>query len=416
MSRPTVTRAAIIAALLKKEFLAYRRDTLYLFLTALVIIMIIVMFYVIPDSVEESISLAVSPPVATLIDNGRAELLRLGATDEQLAELDTADLTEGEEGLDLVEFDNADDLEAVIEGRLEAWRTEDGALVLRDKEAGDEKPADATRMSLDIGIAFPPGFIGDIAAGKDGIGVTVFSDAAVPPEIQGAMTSFVREAGYQLAGKKLPVTMPNEDSIVLGTDRAGEQISIRDKLIPMFAFLILLMETFSMSSLISVEVLQRTATAVLVTPARVSDFLTAKTIFGTGSALLQGVVVLAVVGAFTADNWSIMLVTMLLGAMMFTGIAMIVGSAGKDFMGQLFYSMTFIIPMMIPAFAVLFPGTAAPWVQAMPTYPVMNTLVEASVYEANWSDVWAQLLYGLAWVGVLYGAGLVILKRKVESL
>jgi ABC-2 type transport system permease protein len=415
MSAP-VTRPQIVAALLKKELIAYSRDKLYLFLTGMVLIMIVVLFRVVPDSVDEQISLAVSPPIATIIDNGRDSLRALGATDDQLAELEDADLAEQEEGLDLVEFESADELRAVVEGELEAWRTDSGGIVLRDKKAGEEKPVDAERIALDIGIAFPPTFIGDVATGRKGTEVTVYSDAAVPAEIEGAMTSFVREAGYQLAGRALPVTMPDEDRIVLGTDRAGDQVSMRDKLIPMMAFLILLMETFSMSSLISVEVLQRTATAVLVTPAKIGDFLAAKTIFGTGLALAQGLIVLTFVGAFTAGNWSILVVTMLLGAMMFTGIAMVVGSAGKDFMGQLFYSMAFIIPLMIPTFSVLFPGSAAPWVQAMPTYPVINTLVEASIYKAGWSEVWTQLVYAFAWVVAIYGAGLFTLKRKVETL
>lgn len=415
MSAP-VTRPQIVGALLKKEFIAYSRDKLYLFLTGMVLIMIVVLFWVVPDSVDEQISLAVSPPIATLVDDARETLMAMGATEEQLAELDRADLAESEEGLTLIEFDSADDLRGVVEGDLEAWRTDAGELVLRDRAAGEDRPENAERLTLDIGIAFPETFITDVATGREDIEVTVYSDAAVPDEIQGAMRSFVREAGYQLAGRELPVVMPDDDSIVLGTDRAGDQVSLRDRLIPMMAFLILLMETFSMSSLISTEVLQRTATAILVTPARIGDFLAAKTIFGTGLALTQGLIVLALVGAFTATNWSILLVTMLLGAMMFTGIAMVVGSAGKDFMGQLFYSMLFIIPLMIPTFSVLFPGAAAPWVQAMPTYPVINTLVEASIYGAGWADVWMQLGYALAWVVAIYGAGLFALKRKVESL
>lgn len=411
-----VSRPRIVGALLKKELIAYSRDKLYLFLTLLVLIMIVVLAWTVPDSVNEEITLAVSPPLATLLEDARETFVEMGATEEQLAQLDSADLAEGEEGLRLVEFSSAEGLRAVIEGDLEAWRTDAGELVLRDRAAGDDAPADAERLAVDIGIAFPDGFITDVATGSERVAVTVFSDAAVPDEIRGAMTSFVREAGYQLAGRELPVTMPDEDSIVLGVDRMGDQISLRDKLIPMMAFLILLMETFSMSSLISVEVLQRTATAILVTPAKVGDFLAAKTIFGTGLALTQGLIVLALVGAFTAANWSILLVTMVLGAMMFTGIAMVVGSAGKDFMGQLFYSMMFIIPLMIPTFSVLFPGSAAPWVQVLPTYPVINTLVEASIYDAGWGDVAAQLGYALAWVVAIYGAGRFMLKRKVESL
>ena len=109
--------------------------------------------------------------------------------------------------------------------------------------------------------------------GDEAVTVTVYSDANVPEEIQGAMTSFVREAAYQLAGQELPVTMSDEESIVLGEDRAGDQVTLQDKLRPMLIFMMLLMETFSMSSLVSTEVLQRTVTAVLVTPAKIGDFL-----------------------------------------------------------------------------------------------------------------------------------------------
>ena len=415
MSR-TVSRGEILGALLKKELIAYSRDKLYLFLTLLTLVFVVGIFWVVPDSVEESITLGVAPPIQTLLDEGIETLRALGATEDQLAEFRDADLAEGEEGFALVEFESAEDLAAVIEGTLQAWRTDEGALVLRDREAGEDRPGDAERVRVDIGIGFPASFIGDVATGAEGVTVTVYSDADVPEEIQGAMTSFVREMAYQFAGRQLPVEMPDDETIVLGTDRMGDQVSMREKLIPMLAFMMLLIETFAMASLISVEVLQRTVTAVLVTPARVVDFLTAKSIFGTGLALSQGLIVLALVGAFTAQNWWLLLITMLLGAMMFTGVAMIVGAAGKDFMGQLFYAMLFTVPLLIPAFSVLFPGSAATWVQVLPTFPLLEALVNITIYEAVWADVWRSFALGAAWLVVLFGAGLVILKRKVESL
>ncbi|MDZ4178853.1 MAG: ABC transporter permease [Coriobacteriia bacterium] len=414
MSSP-VSRGEIVTALLKKEFVAYSRDKLYLFLTLLTLVAVVSIFWIIPDSVDESITLAVTPPVQTVLDDGAEALRAMGATDEQLAEIRDADLSEAEEGLELVEFESAEDMAAVIEGRLEAWRTEAGELVLRDR-AADEKPADAGKLSVGLGLALGDGFIGDVAAQRKGVTVTVYSDAGVPDEIRGAMTSFVREAAYQLAGRQLPVEMPDEETIVLGTDRVGDQVSMREKLIPMLAFMILLMETFSMASLISVEVLQRTVSAVLVTPARIGDVLAAKSIFGTGMALFQGLLVLGLIGAFTASNWWLLLITMFIGAMMFTGVAMIVGSAGKDFMGQLFYSMMLTIPLIIPAVSVLFPGSAATWVKLIPTFPVLDALVNISIYEAAWPDVWRSFALGAGWVVVLFGLGMVALKRKVESL
>ena len=204
--------------------------------------------------------------------------------------------------------------------------------------------------------------------------------------------------------------------IVLGVDRAGDQVTLRERMRPLLLFMVLLMETFSMASLVSTEVLQRTVTAVLVTPARVADFLIAKTVFGTVLSLGQAFIILALIGGATAQNWSLLLATLLVGALMFTGVALFVGSAGKDFMGQLFLAMLVTIPLLIPAFAVLLPGSAAPWVQALPSYPVIDVLVSAMLYGANWSESAGSLAVATAWLVVLTGLGWVTLKRKVESL
>ncbi|MBN2847790.1 MAG: ABC transporter permease [Coriobacteriia bacterium] len=415
MSRP-ISRPAIIGALLKKELTAYSRDFIYLGLTLVVLIMFPILFHILPDSVDETITIAVSPPMEVLVADARDAFIAMGATKEQLAQLDELDLTEAEEGLLLVEFEDEQQMSRVVEGTLEAWETEAGDLVLRDTEAGDEKPKDAERINLDIGIAFPASFIADVAASKSGVSVTVYSDADVPAEIQGAMRSFVRELAYQFAGKELPVDFPEEEAVVLGPDRLGDQVTLRERMRPMLLFMILLMETFSMASLISTEVLHRTVTAVLVTPAKVGDFLAAKTIFGTFMSMSQALIMLALIGGLTAQNWSLVLVVLLMGAIMFTGVALFVGSAGKDFMGQLFYAMLFTVPLLIPTFSVLLPGSVASWVRVLPSYPIVDVLVGSMVYGATWSDSIGSLAYAAAWLVVLYVAGLVALKRKVETL
>ncbi len=255
-----------------------------------------------------------------------------------------------------------------------------------------------------------------VLAGASDLTVTVYTGPGTPDEVREAARALVREAGLQLTGKQLPVTFPTEREIVLGEDRAGRQIPLRARIRPLFAFMILLMETFSMASLISNEVLHRTVTAILVTPTRLADVLLAKTIFGTGLALTQGVVVLAFVGAFTAENWLLLLITMTLGAVIFTAVAMIIGAAGKDFLGQIFYAVLFTIPLIIPAFAVLFPGSAAPWVRIIPPYPIISVLVDTVIYERGFAQTWPSLAFAVAWTAALYAVGLVTLRRKVASL
>lgn len=406
----------IIKSIMRKDLISYARNKLYLFLTVLSLVLFAVIFWLIPDTVDEKITLAIAPPLEQVVEESMAELLRMGVPPEQLAQLSEMDLSETEdEGIRLIELESAEELSRVVAGELKAYRVDDGTVIIHDPSLGRAIPERGEIISLNIGIAFPESFIARVATGRDSK-VTIYSDAAVPTELQGAMQSFVRELAYQFAGRELPVTLPEEETIILGTDRMGEQISMQQRMRPIMALVILMMETLAMASLISTEILQRTVTALRVTPMKISHFLTAKTIFGTLLALGQGLLILVLIGTFTAGNWLLLTVTMLLGALLFTGAAMIIGSAGKDFMGQLMHAMLYIIPLMIPAFAVLFPGSAAIWVKLIPSYPVVDLLVGVTMYNVGWSESWPALLYSAAWVTVFYILGLLVLKRKVETL
>lgn len=420
MSAP-VSRASLVGALLKKEAIAYSRDTLYLTLTLASLVMVVALYWVMPSSVDDSFTLVVSPSIATMAQQSEEQFRAMGATDEQIAALGQADLS-GQDGVNVVEFENESDLVAVVSGESQAWVTESGQLVIQPTGSDTDAPEGATEVGATIGISFPEAFFAKAALAASGAPgavapqVTVYADADVPAEYRNAMESFVRELAFQMAGTQLPVELPSQDDIILGTDRSGDQFTMREKLVPILAIMILMMETFSMSSLISIEVLQRTVSAILVTPVKVLDFLVAKTVFGTGMALVQGVVVLALVGAFTGQNWAVLLLILLIGSMMFTGVAMIVGAAGKDFIGQLFYAMMMTVPLLIPAFAVIIPGSTAAWVQVLPTYPLINSLVNATLYEQTFAELLPSIGLAAAWLVAIFGTGWAVLSRKVRSL
>ena len=88
-----VSRPTIIGALLRKELVAYSRDLVYLALTLVLLVVIPLLFRFLPDSVDETITLAVSPSLTTLVADARADLEAGGATPDQLAMLDELDLT-----------------------------------------------------------------------------------------------------------------------------------------------------------------------------------------------------------------------------------------------------------------------------------------------------------------------------------
>ncbi|MDW7728642.1 MAG: ABC transporter permease [Bacillota bacterium] len=413
--RKRISNSEILLAILKKDARVYSRNLIYLFLTILGLAVFVTIFWLVPDEVEEEITFAVSPSLSTLISEGREELLAIGFPAEALEQLDELETAFTEEGLMLVELEDEELLKQVISGEIEVYKTDQSRLLFYDPEGDQKKPANLSRVNLQIGIAFPAAFLSEAVRGEIPK-VIVYADAAVPEELRGAMEGFIRELTFQLAGSELPVELPEEDTIILGVDRMGAQISMQTRMRPLIAFFMLMMETFALASLISNEVLQRTVTALLVTPMRVGHFLMAKTIFGTVLALGQALIVLALVRAFTADNWSLLLVTIILGALLFTAVAMLVGAAGKDFIGQLMFSMLFLVPLMIPSFAVLFPGSVAAWVKVLPSYPIVRLLYDVTVHNALWSDSVDSLIYALLWVVVIYGAGLFVLRRKVATL
>ena len=162
-------------------------------------------------------------------------------------------------------------------------------------------------------------------------------------------------------------------------DRVGDQVPFREKIRPLFAVLALVVETFALSSLIATEIQARTVTAVLVSPTRVSDFLAAKGILGAGTSLRASRAPVAH-HRLVRQPAGHPAVRALVGRGVGDRLGLIAGAAGKDFIETLFYGMAFMIPLMIPAIAVLFPGTAAVWVKILPSYGLVQAVVQASAY------------------------------------
>ncbi|MFO8192852.1 MAG: ABC transporter permease [Bacillota bacterium] len=409
------SHSSLLLAVLKKDLRLYSRNMIYIFLTVISLVFFVVIYWIVPDTVDEDINFAITPPISVLVNDGLKSLSAQGVPESVLEQAKEIEAGFEEEGLGLVEFENEEELKKVIRGELEVYRTDQGQFIIHDPAGDQKKPAKAEKVNLDIGMSFPPTFLRDAALGEKPK-VTVYADAAVPDEIRNAMEGFVSELAYQVAGYELPVELPDEEAIILGEDRLGDQISLRGKMRPLLAFFIMMMETFALASLISNEVLQRTVTALLVTPLKVWHFLLAKTIFGTALAMSQSVIVLLFVGSFTTDNWHLLLTIILLGSLLFTAVAMFVGAAGKDFIGQLMFSLLFLIPLLIPSFAVLFPGSVASWVSVLPSYPIVRLLYDVTIYDALWADSLGWLLYALLWAVVIYSVGLFVLKRKVATL
>lgn len=371
------SRLAIIGAIMLKDVRALSRDVFWAGITVVSLIAYPVVFLFLPDEVEESITVGIR----------QSDLpLALGAFGAM------------EKGLELVEFDTAEQLRAAVAGE------------------GDEEAA-----AVDVGLAFPDGFLRAARAGE-ATTVEVFVNSEVPLEIRGVLSSGLREMVHAIGTvgrggmieEAFPVTWPEFDTVVLGEDRMGKQVPFRDRIRPLIAFFVLLVESLALAGLVAVEVQSGTVHAILVTPARPADVLLAKGLLGTLLAFSQAAIVLALIGAFSGPVL-LPLVVVLLGAAMMAGIGLIAGSAGKDFLGTMMYAALFLVPLMIPTIAALFPGTASGGVRILPSYGVIEGLIATTAYGAGFTEILPHLAAAGAWVGVLFGSGLVVLRRKVTT-
>lgn len=360
-----MNRGRIIWAIVRKDVAQMSRDRFFVFITMLALVGYVALFWAMPDTVDETIRLGVhGTGIETL-------LARLG----------------DQEGLALTNFDTSEALQTAVEEK---------------------------QNQLAAGIDFPDGFLSAVATGRQTT-VRVFVPAGTPPEIREAMRSMVRELAYMIAGNRPPVSAPAEEAMVLGPDRTGDQISMQERMRPLLAIFALMMEMFAFAALIAEEIRSRTVTAILVTPARTSDFLAAKTLLGTGLAFAEVAVLMVAIRSF-GGRPLVLAAALLLGAFLVTGLALLAGATGKDFIEILFWSMFLMIPIMIPAGAALFPGTPATWIQVLPSYGMTEAIVRATSYGAGWSETAPFFAMTVAWSAVAFGAGVFVLKRKVETL
>lgn len=355
-----------IGAIIRKDLSEFSRNRFFVFITLLVLVFYVAMFWFLPDSVDETVRIGVSNTILSTDVGGVTE--------------------SGTAGFALEIYGSEEELRVAVE------------------EGRDDIVA---------GIAFPPDFVESAAAGETPT-VRLLVPAGLPAEIELLLEGAVTEIAFGIAGVAPPVD-PITEAVVLGIDRAGDQISLQQQMRPMILIMVLMVETFALASLVAIEIQQRTAVAVLATPVSVTEFLAAKGIFGVGLAFFEVVLLGILIGAF-AVNAPALLVILLFGAVLVTGFGMIAGSYGRDFMGTLLVAMLFMIPLMIPAFGALFPGSSPAWVKIIPTYGLVDAMLRITVDGEGWTQIAPALLLLAAWGVVAFVTGAFILRRRVATL
>jgi ABC-2 type transport system permease protein len=363
--------ASIVRAIVAKDLLTFRRNRFLMLITFLVIVVWGVVYQFLPTTVDETFS------VGVVVEEG-ALPTSLGFSPESL---DSADET----GVQVSVYPDRASLETAV----------------------DEGTA------VQAGLVIPSGFAAELVA--DGRPtVTLVVPAGLPAQYDQMLRSAVAEIGYALSGTPAPIDLAASTTIV-GTDRVGDQLSLADQMRPLLLIVVLMMEIFALATLVAGEIAERTAVAILATPASARDLIAAKMVFGTAMAFGEAVLVGILIQAF-GTNPVLILVALFLGAVVVTGLGLLAGSFGRDFMDTLILGILFMIPLMIPAMAALFPGAGPDWVMVLPTYGVVHVVVGASAGTLSWADAALPLLTLVGW-GITLGAlGAMTLRRRVARL
>jgi ABC-2 type transport system permease protein len=350
--------AGIVGALVAKDFKLFFRNRFFALITVLGLAAFAGMFYLLPNTVNEELEIGlVSPPlppsIASLLD---------------------------EEGASLVRYDTEDALTA--------------AIAAGDIPAGIVLPSDLAQM---------------LASGQKGR-VKIYFASDFPEDMKQTYIIFVQELAFMAKGQGLNIEGEAE---VLGVDRAGAQVPPRERMLPLLAVFVLMMETMGLANLISGEVAGGTLRALLTTPLRVEGLFVAKGITGVAFTFTQAALLVAVTGGLNQQPL-IVLTALLLGSLLVTGIGFLIASVTKDILSVLGLGVLALIILALPAFGILMPGTVSQWVRVIPSYYVVDTIFQAANFSIGWSDVAGNMLILLASSVVFLALGVIVLKRKFQ--
>lgn len=348
--------ARLIMTLIKKDLTLFTRNRFYFIITIVGLVMYILMYFVMPKTMDETLKLGLYAPGMPSFENSLVS----------------------DRGIEAKSFTTLEEL--------------------REAVMRNEYPA---------AIALPEDLLTKLAKGEKPV-VTVYFAASAPEEMKGAVTALVNQLAYLATGQAILLEMQSE---VLGPDLIGAQIPWRDRFIPMMAIMIMGTEILSLASLISTEVEQNTVRALLVTPLKLRHLFTAKAILGIGLAFIQVLLFMIAVGGLSQEPLT-MILGLFIGSVLITGLGFLVASLARDMMGVTTWGMIVTIIFFIPALGGMIPGMLSGWAKVLPSYHLTDTISLLSNYGASFHDISGHFLIMLGWSAAFAVIGIMTLGRR----
>jgi ABC-2 type transport system permease protein len=349
---------SMIFALVRKDISLYFKNKFFAFVTILALVAYIGLFFLMPKTVNEKISLGFYAPSFpdAVWDHYKSE------------------------EVNLFHYSSLDSLKQAV--------TDDKASV---------------------GFAFPDDFLQKMYSGEQP-NAQIFIKSDLPDEYREAYTLVLEEITQQLAGHSLNVTT---NEVVIGTDMAGMRIPPRNRMLPNLAILILMVETMGLAALISSEVEAGTLRALLVTRLRPIGLFISKGITGVVMAFTQVLLLLVITGGLQQKP-GLILTALLLGSILITGISFLVASLARDVMSVIAWGMIAMIVLAIPSFNVMLPGLTTDWIKIIPSYYLIDVLNKVFNYGMGWQAATTNLLVLLGLSILFFIGGVAAIRRKMQ--
>lgn len=282
-------------------------------------------------------------------------------------------------------------------------------LIIRNMKNEDELKQAVTDKELHIGISIPEDIQKSLISGKKPQ-IFVYYSSDLSDEIKEMYTILIGEMINEMSGFEIDI---DQVEIVLGPDMGGKQIPYRDRMLPLFAVMLLVTETLGLANLITSELESGTIQALLTTPMKVIDLFVGKGVTGVFLAFSPAALLMIITGSLT-QNVLLIITSLLLGSIMVTGLAFFIASISKDMMSVIAWGTLLMIVLFIPAFTVIFPGPVSGWIKAIPSFFLVDTLHRAVNYDIGWSGNLNNIMFLIGFNIVFVLLGIITLKRKVK--
>lgn len=277
---------------------------------------------------------------------------------------------EATDSVDLVVVDSADDVVKMVKDK----KVDVGAVFAADTA---EKLQAGERISVDLYVN----------------GESLAKNRAIAAA---AITGAVRNVSPEVP----QITI---EQVKLGEEKA---LSFMEMLLPLFVILIIVLGAYLLpASFIVNEKEKRTITALLVSPATLTEILSAFGLVGMIVSLVMGMILLLLTVGLSSPL--LLLVIFVLGSLLGAEWGLILGLASKDQTSLVAYMKALNLFILAPAIFFIFPNWPQWIAKLFPTYYIANPIFRITIYGEGWSELGWQIL-ALAGFVVLFSIPILV--------